>query len=255
MAYQRVIHRLKKGVEVEDYHSNRYGAPGEERQKKKKATPEQMARQNQYQKEKKARHKLMEHFEENDYFSLLTYRREARPPDMKTAKKQFSEFMKVVRREYRKRGVEVKWLRNIEVGTKNGWHVHLIINRIPDTDIILKMAWEYGKTVNQLLYEWGGFVKLAAYITKTPQTDSRLKETSYSASRNLPVPPPEKYTYLRWKTWNKEHLRIPKGHYLDKESFHEGRNRVTGHPYRRYIALKIPDKDSRKQRRDTPGGE
>lgn len=251
MSYKRKIYRFKNVIEIMDYHSARYGAPGQERQKKKKATPEQVDRRNQWNRETLARHRLLEHFGENDYFTLLTWRKEDRPPDMKTAQKWFRNFKNVIKREYAKRGYELKWMRNIEVGTKNGWHIHMVINRIPDTDIILQKAWRYGKAVSQLLYEKGGFAELAAYITKTPKTDPRLKDTHYSHSRNLPVPEPEVILYKRWKTWDKEKLRVPKGYYVDPDSFHEGINPVTGYPYRRYMALRLPGKKTGKPEKHT----
>ena len=237
MAHCKHTYRSKNAIEVEEFHTGRYGAPGQPRQKKQKATPEQIERINQYNREKLARRKLREHFEKGDYFSCATFRREERPPDMATAKKCFSEFIRKVKSEYRKRGHELKWMRNIEVGTKNGWHIHLIINRIPDTDLILAKAWPHGKVVNQLLYEKGEFAQLAAYITKTPKTDPRLKETSYSTSRNLPVPPPEKKIVYGWKLSDK--IRVPKGWYLDKSSLREGVNPVTGYGYRSYTLLKL----------------
>ena len=56
------------------------------------------------------------------------------------------------------------------------------------------------------MYQKGEFEKLANYITKTPETDKRLREANYSASRNLPVPEPEKKVYKHWKTWGKTHI-------------------------------------------------
>ena len=198
-----------------------------------------MEKQNQTNREKKARRKLREHFQEEDYFSDLTYRKDARPPDMEAAKEQFSKCIRQVRKEYRKRGYELKWIRNVEVGTKNGWHIHVIINRIPDTDIILQAAWPYGKVINTLMYEKGGFADLAAYITKTPATDPRLRESDYSASRNLPIPEPEKKIYRHWKTWKE--IKVPAGYYLDKSSVKEGINPYTGYRYRSYSLLPLQD--------------
>ena len=237
MAHCKHTYRSKNAIEVEEFHTGRYGAPGQPRQKKQKATPEQIERINQYNREKLARRKLRTHFKVNDYFVCLTYRREARPPDMKSAKEHFQQFMRKVREAYRKQGAEVKWIRNIEVGTKNGWHIHLIINRVLDTDVILAAAWPYGQVVNKLLYEKGEFAQLAAYITKTPKTAPRLKEANYSTSRNLPVPPPEKKIVHGWKLSDK--IRVPKGYYLDKQSLREGVNPVTGYGYRTYTLLKL----------------
>ncbi len=237
MSYTGNRRRFKNAIEVEEYHTARYGAPGMKRAKRKKPTPEQMEKVNQYNREKLARWKLRANFDIHDYFTNLTYRRDERPSGMEEAKEHFRKFIREVRKEYKKRGYEVKWMRNIEVGTRNGWHIHLIINRCPDTDLILAKAWKKGKVINELMYEKGEFRDLAAYITKTPKTDSRLRETNYSASRNLPVPDPEKKVYIHWRTWGK--IRVPKGFYLDKESVYEGINPITGFPYRHYTLLRI----------------
>lgn len=237
MAYRKRTYRFRNAIEVEEYHTGRYGAPGQRRQKKKKPTPEQIEKRNQYNKEKLARRKLRMHFRVNDYFTDLTYRKEARPPNMETAKGQFKKFIREVRKEYKKRGCELKWMRNIEVGTKNGWHIHLIINRIPDTDLILKKAWKHGRVVNKLVDERGEFADLASYITKTPKTDPRLRESNYSTSRNLPIPEPEEKIYWYWKTWKK--AKVPEGYFLDKNSYFEGNNPVTGYKYRIYTLIKL----------------
>ena len=236
MAYTKKTMKFRNALEVCEYHSAKYGAPGMKRSKRKKPTQELIEKRNQYNKERTARWKLRTYFDVNDYFSDLTYRVDERPEDMETAKRQFQKFIRQVRAEYKKRGQELRWIRNIEVGTKNGWHIHLVINRISDTDIILKNAWPYGAVHNQLLNEKGEFRELAAYITKTPKTDSRLREANYSTSRNMPLKEPEKKEYKHWKTWNK--IRIPDGYYLDQESFHEGVNPFTGYKYRVYTLLR-----------------
>lgn len=236
MAYKKKTYRFINAIEVEEYHTGRYGAPGQKRLKRAKPTPEQIERRNQYNREKLTRRKLRAHFRTNDYFTDLTYRQDARPPDMEAAKDHFKKFIREVRKEYKKRGHELKWIRNIEVGTKNGWHIHIVLNRIPDTDLILSRAWAWGKVVNELLYEKGEFSRLAAYITKTPKTDPRLRESSYSASRNLPIPEPQEKVYLSWKHWKK--IRIPAGYYLDQDSLREGINPVTGYQYRIYSLLR-----------------
>lgn len=251
MSFKQKKWRSKNAIEIVEYHTARYGAPGQKRNEKKKPTPEEMQKINQYTRERTARLKLRQWFEVNDYFTDLTYRRDTRPPDMDTAKKHFKIFIGKVRKEYRKRGVTLRWMRNIEVGTKNAWHIHLIINRIPETDVILAEAWEHGRVINQLMYAVGEFRKLANYITKTPRTDKRLRESSYSASRNMPIKKPEEKIFFHWKTFGRfedpkdrdpvdkdYHVRIPKGFYLDKESYHEGEN-PWGYPCRTYTLLRI----------------
>lgn len=229
--HKRKIFRFPNAMEVHEYHTARYGAPGRKRQEKRKPTPEDIARQNRWNRERTARHKLRMHFKKSDYYTDLTYRKPERPEDMEAAKKDFAEFIRLVRKEYRKRGAELKWLRNIEVGTRGGWHIHIIVNRIDDTDKILTDAWKKGKVISQLMHNDGEFKKLAAYITKTPETDPRLREASYSSSRNLPLPEPEEKIMMRWR----KEPHVPKGYYLDEVT--EGINPVTGYSYRTYSLL------------------
>lgn len=255
MAFTKVTYRSINAEEIEEYHSGRYGAPGKEREKKKKPTPEQMEKVNLDNREKLCRRKLRKHFRKNDLFVTLTYAAEERPPDMATAKRHFRSFVNRVRAEYGKRGFAMKWIRNIEVGTKNAWHVHVVVNRIPDADLIISGAWPYGTVDMELCHKRGEFRELAAYITKTPKTEKRLREASYSASRNIPLPEPEKKTITRWETWRD--IKVPAGFYLDKESYREGINPVTGQPYRQYTFLRIRDReekdaDRRHLRRDKP---
>ena len=152
MSYTKVIRKTRVSWEISEFHSGMYGAPGQERQKKKKPTPELIEKRNQYNKERTARLKMQEHHEKNDYFATFTFRVEERPPDMDTAIKLHKDFCDKVRSIYKKHGIKFKWLRNIEVGTKGAWHIHMVLNRIPDTDIIIREAWPYGKVLTQLLY-------------------------------------------------------------------------------------------------------
>lgn len=243
MAYKRKTFRMPNAIEVEEYHSGRYGAPGQTRQKRKKPTPEQMAKKNQRHKKDICRRRIRNNFKVNDYYTTLTYAKEARPPDMEAAKKDFNDFIGRVRRAYRKLGHELKWIRNIEVGSRGAWHVHLILNRIPETDIILQEAWTHGGIHSQLMYAKDEFRDLAAYMTKSSITDERIRESSYSTSRNLPIPEPE-VDVLPGKTWRKK-PHVPKGWYLDQESYWEGINPVTGYPGRRYTLLRLPEDEKK----------
>ena len=238
MAYKQKKYSFPNCIEIEQYHTALYRAPGMKRLKKSKATPEQMAKANQRNKQKLCRRKLRAHFRKNDCYITLTYEKDKRPSDMEQAKEDFRNFIEKVRKQYKRKGAVLKWIRNIEVGSRGAWHVHMVINRIDGTEVIINEAWENGKVVSQLLYEDGEFRDLAAYMTKGPATDPRLKEASYSTSRNLPLPEPEVKIYRRWKTW-KAGIKIPDGYYLDSDSFHEGENPVTGYPYRTYTLVRI----------------
>ena len=235
MGTKRKTYDFGDVIEREEFHDGRYGGPGRKRQKRKKPTKEQIEKRNQYNKEKKARHLLRKYFKKNDYFSTWTYRREDRPDDMAAAKSDYAKAVRYIRKEYRKRGCELRWIRNIEAGSKGAWHIHVVVNRIPDTDIILAKAWGHGKVWNELLYEAGNFRELAAYITKSGKTEPGLKESNYSTSRNMPPPIPSIKKMKRWQ----EEPKAKKGYYIDKETYYEGINPVTGCKYRHYTMIRL----------------
>lgn len=133
--YKRIIYTFKNSIEVYEYLDGKYGAPGKKRGKKRKLTEEAIRYRNQWNRERKVRHKLKTWFKKNDYMVLLTYKKNERPPDMDTAKKDLSKAMRRVREKYKKAGQTMRWMANIEVGTKGAWHVHIVINRIADADV------------------------------------------------------------------------------------------------------------------------
>ena len=101
----------------------------------------------------------------------------------------------------------------------------------------MRRAWEKGGVHIDLLYDEGGLRKLAEYLSKMPDEENKLRESRYSCSRNLKIPVAEVKIYKR-KTW-KDEPKPPKGYYLDKETYHEGINPVTGYKYRRYILIRL----------------
>lgn len=237
--YRRIKYTFKDSIEVYEHLDGRYGAPGKTRREKSKVTREQIRKRNQWNRERTARHKLKTWFHENDYLMLLTYRKDARPPDMGAAKEDFGKMTRKAREGFRKNGHELRWMRNIEVGPRGGWHIHMIVNRIPDADLIIKKAWPHGSVTFKHLYEEGGFANLAGYITKKPETANRygekLVEASYSASKNIPVKEPERQELAYWP----KEPREKKGYYLEKETYHEGTNPATGCRYRYYTLIRI----------------
>ena len=239
MAYDRYEYDLGNAVEVEERHSFRHPSPGQPRAKSNKPTPEEMKKVNQRTKEKKCRRRMRKYFKENDLFVTLTYRKEERPASMEEAKKHFRDFLGRIRRAYKKNGIQMFWIRNIEVGSKGAWHIHLCINRIPgvDTGLLLAGKWPYGYVDTKYIRAYREFHDLATYMTKSPETETRLVETSYGCSRNMPLPSPKK-TVMSGSTWRNGPMK-KKGYELDKESYYEGINPVTGYPYRYYTLLRV----------------
>ena len=161
---KRKRYRFRQGdvIDVEEFHDGRYGGPGTGRAKRAKPTEEQMRAVNAQNKAKRCRQRMLEYFRQGDIFATWTYEVRNRPPDMQAALKDFQKAMRYVRREFKKRGYEVFWIRNIERGTKGAWHIHLVINEIGDT---------------------------ASIITKA----------CYNTSRNMPLPEPKVDKLRRWK--------------------------------------------------------
>lgn len=238
--YKRDTYIFDGSIEIEETGTGRYGAPGERREKRDKATPEQIKKQNQWRRERDIRRIIKRNFQENDYWITLTYRLEERPPGMKGAQKDITALLDKLRKKYKKAGYQLKWILATEIGSRGGVHHHLIINRIPEGDIIISNCWTKGKAHIELMYSKGGYKDLAEYIAKQPEEENAIKEKRYSRSRNLVVPEPKR------KELNNINLekepKPPKGYYIEKDSLVEGINPVTGKKYRYYTCTKIQPK-------------
>lgn len=116
-------------VEYEYKFAGNYGAKGEKRAKRRKATPEQMKRQNQWIKETKVRRLIKANFRPGDLWETLKYPKGTRKPFADVVD-DMSEFLKQMRKEYRSRGQPFKWVNRIEIGARGGIHMHIIINRL-----------------------------------------------------------------------------------------------------------------------------
>ena len=132
MATKRNKYIMKHGdvIDIEEYHDGNYGAKGIKRTPKKKLTKEDMQKVNDQNKTKKCRQRLLQYFSFGDCFATWTYGMKNRPPTMEEALKDFQKAIGKVRAQYKKRGQELFWIRNIERGTKGGWHIHLVVNEI-----------------------------------------------------------------------------------------------------------------------------
>lgn len=246
---KRQIYKLQKGnvLLVQEYHDGRYGAKGINRIKRRKATKEDMARVNKWNKEKRCQIRLLEYFKPSDLMISWTYKVEDRPLTMGAALRDFGKAIRKVRREYKKRGYELFWIRNIEKGTKGAWHIHLIVNDIGDSASIVQKAWDHGgtwiTTIKDSKCYGEDMLELACYITKDENTvekkkdgttsKPRIAESSYNTSKNMPLPKPHPDKLYRWK----KEIKPKKGYYIAR--MWEGINPKTGYKYRRYTMIKL----------------
>lgn len=257
------------------------GAAGEKRAPRKKRTKEDIDRQNQRNKENNLRRKILLNFKPGDLWCTLKYPKGTKktPEEVKS---DWREFVGRLRSMYKKAGYELKFIYRPEIGSRGGAHIHLLVNRIPDADILIDEAWSYGRVFRSNVYEEGGCEALAEYIAKKDPVIERLKEKkktmekqmdgqismfgddleqitrelaerqklhAYGCSRNLIRPEDVKKT----KTFSHWTLRAlldgdtPKpseGFIVDKDSIHYGVNPFTGLSYITYREVRAW-KDSR----------
>ena len=250
--YWRDVWKFINSNENEFKYPGKYGAKGEKRAKRKKATPEQIRKQNQMNKEKKLRRLIKANFFPLDLWCTLKYPRGVRPP-LERVRKDIKNFLDKMRTGRKKKGEQFKFIYRLEIGKHGGIHIHILINRSavkPDTDIEIKKAWKPGSVYWTTIHEHGGYRDLAAYIVKEPEEDGQLslfpeeerkKLRSYTPSRNLIKPEPERTMYSR-RTVRKLIEEGPEptpGYYIVKESIESGVNPYTGMSYLRYTENRI----------------
>lgn len=244
--FEERLYDFASSREVERIRTGKPPDRGKTRAKKKKATPEQIKRQNEYNRQKHVRRLIKANFGENDYWITLTYKK-GHTLEWEQALKDRSKFLKALRAYYARQGYSLKWIGRIERGTRGAVHHHMILERIPGADVEIAKAWkkikDAGHTSMKLLYEEGQYKELAAYITKPDELDKNgnLKvKSDFSHSRgNLKVPEPEIH-----RTTRKKILEEPKptpGYYIDKDSVCQGINPVTGREYLHYIEIRIKE--------------
>lgn len=249
--YWTDIFKFPRSNEYEIKYAGHYGAKGEKRQKREKATPEQIAKQNQLNREKKYRRLIKANFRENDLWITVKYPKGTKKT-IAEVKDDVSDLLDSVRKKYKKQGEKLKFIKRLEIGSKGGIHIHLLVNRIRGADLMVQKEWMKitgGRTHYESLYEQGGYEKLAEYIVKKPEKESEAyKQLSLfdeddqrellrvSTSRNLIRPVPERKIYRR-RTLRDLIENGPKptpGYYIDKSSIRTGVNRYTGMSYYYY---------------------
>lgn len=267
MAYCVDTYECGDVIEHEYKYMGNYGAKGEKRAPRKKATPEQMEQQNHANKIKRVKREILLNFHPWDLWLTLKYKRGTRKYT-KEVLADVKEWTDKLRKVYKKAGEKLKWIRRIEIGKYGGIHVHILINRprtIKDIDLICKEIWGRAGINFQSLREEGGYEQLAAYLCKKGDDETegqlsflpdedRKRCISYSTSRNLirPEDVRERKKYSHW-TMRKMISDGPKpreGYYIDKNSIRTGINLFTGMSYYYYSEVKIK---SRWESPDTEG--
>lgn len=159
------------------------------RRKRCKPTSEIQAKLNQRNAEKKLTRLVHNNFTENDIALHLTYRNGEEPENEADALRVLGNFIKRLKRRYKKAGKELKYISCTEYGKKTGRvHHHLIINGGYDRDEIEKLWGRGYANSKRLQFEEDGVTGLARYIAKDKHFFKR-----WNQSRNIDIPEAAQY--------------------------------------------------------------
>ena len=137
MPYVESVTRAGKTIEIERYYTSRYGQRGQTRGERVKPTPEEALRINNRIAEKKLRRLINENYGPGDYHVVLSYAKARGEPhrQKEEMKEDIAKFLRALRKEYRIRGQDLKYIHVPEVGSKGARHHHLVLNK-SDPDIV-----------------------------------------------------------------------------------------------------------------------
>lgn len=140
MAYTKKEWVFPDSIETQYTYKGNYGARGEKRAPRRKITPEQIKKQNQWRREQEARRVMKANFAKGDLWCTLLYPRGTRKP-MEEVKQDMNRFLSKLRYRYKRLEAPLKFLYRIEIGSRGGIHIHMICNETgcsPPTDMMIQ---------------------------------------------------------------------------------------------------------------------
>lgn len=221
------------------------------RQPRRNVTPKEVRRNNARIAEANLRMKIDMNFKEDDYYLTLTYEE---APEGEAAKRDIKQFIRELRKEYKKANPEAA-LKYIYIAEEKGRiHFHMLVNREIDiTTKLMKRLWPYGYSKVEL-YRGGAedAIQISSYFMKERKHEpieeeaERIFKRRFVGSKNLEQPK-EVVKEVKATEW-KGQIKVPKGYYLDKDSIYEGVNNA-GYPFRFYRLLRLKEFDEGSVRR------
>ncbi len=219
MPYILEICRAGLTIEIRKYYTWRYKDDRIPRGERRKPTTEEQWAINYRNNLRKMTRKINHNFHPGDYHTVLNYDRDHRPETWEDMKADITEFLKRLRRECKKAGLVLKYIRVMEVGKKGARHHHLVMNEIPVK--MIRKCWTKGRIHVNPLDDTGQYKDLAEYLLKF--TDEAVKKgllkKRWDSSKNLEEPPVEKKIIARHYFQDKPQEK--KGYYLDKDSIRD----------------------------------
>ena len=184
----------------------------------------------------------------DDWFVTLHYERENRPPDIETAKKQLSVYLKRLKKKYAELKVIFKWVKTTAYGERGGIHHHIVIPKGVSMQDIQTLWKETIKASHKArpadcsaLYSTGEYSSLAAYFCQQAEKSGvKAKHCRrFTCSRNIVRPTPEEPIWVDEIKWKEPPVAWP-GYYIETDSIKAGCNPVNGRPYLFYRMVKMP---------------
>ena len=231
MPYVERVTKAGNTIEIERYFTSRYKKKGISRGDKVKPTKEEQEKVNTRQAERKLRILINANYGYGDYHLVLDYIRRKGEPDRtpEQMRQDIDVFLRECRKEYRKAGLEFKYIHVMEIGKKGARHHHLVVNKI-DTEILQRCWYKAYEGHNRVkvfpLDDSGNYAELASYLIKytgthKKGTDGALQGKRWNCSKNLVRPEPE-YRIISDREYFKKEPKAIKGYYVDKNSVSMG---------------------------------
>ena len=151
------------------------------RKNKYKPTSETQQKLNDENANKKLSRYINANFTNEDYMLTLTYADKYAPEDEQRAKKDIQNFLRRIKRQYSKKGIELKYIWVMEKSERTGRiHFHTVITGgIDRTE--LENVWGFGfANTRALKFTENGVEGLVKYYTK-----DKLLYRRFNASKNL----------------------------------------------------------------------
>ena len=134
---------------------------------------------------------LYANFSPKDWFVTLTYDDAHLPPNYEAARKNAPAYLRKVREARRIRGLPVGYVYVMEgMHGDRRIHHHLVIQRADGDEMLVRYFWGKGTVDIRTIEDFGGYRKLAKYLTKEPRKTGKLRvgQRMWTPSRGLIKP-------------------------------------------------------------------
>lgn len=198
---------------------------------------------------------ILDNFRVGDWYMTLTFNTYHVPKTEQEAKAVLEKFKRDLRRLFRKRGRELKYISIIEnIRGRGRVHVHMMIPALPRHDITaLEELWPHGH-INIASYKAKAedAYRLAKYFVKL---DAKETSSPVMTSHNLITTLPQKEIVSRAETYS-DVDKPPKGYRVVKNlsyaGYTQGGNPNSGYPYRVTVFERNTDSSERAAPRHGP---